>query len=191
MDHKKFDPAKLDRLNNPQRLERENPDLIWQTLDLPSPRLLVEIGAGTGFIALQFLRHLPVGSICACDISDQLLAWLGEHLPEEARGRVIPMKMSETEVPLAGGIADLVYMVNLHHELEDPPGILGEALRLLRPGGKVAVVDWKKAPTPEGPPLEIRFAAEEIVAQMRGAGFARVAAHPLLEHHHLVIGEKP
>jgi membrane protein DedA with SNARE-associated domain/ubiquinone/menaquinone biosynthesis C-methylase UbiE len=190
MDHKKFDPSKLDRLNNPKRLERENPDLIWRTLDLLSPRLLVEIGAGTGFIALQFLRHLPVGSICACDISEPLLGWLAENLPEEARGRVIPMKMSETEVPLAGGIADLVYMVNLHHELEDPPGILGEALRLLRPGGKVAIVDWKKAPTPEGPPLEIRATAEEITAQLIDAGFTRVVAHQLLEHHHLVIGEK-
>jgi len=190
MNHKKFDPAKLARLNNPQRLERENPDLVWQTLKLLSPRLLVEIGAGTGFIALQFLRHLPVGSICACDISETMLDWLAENLPEEARGRVVPMKMTENEVPLAGGIADLVYMVNLHHELEDPPTIVAEAQRLLRPGGKVAVVDWKKTPTPEGPPPEIRTTAEEIVAQMEKAGFVRIVVHPLLEHHHLVIGEK-
>ena len=158
----KFDPKKLAKLNNPERLHRENPELIWTTLALPSPDTVIDIGAGTGFFAIPFSRKMPHGKVYACDIAPEMIGWMEENLPDDCRQKVIPLKMTENTVPLPDGQADLVLMVNLHHELENPTALLGEAWRLLKIGGKLAIIDWRDEQTPDGPPVHIRVSESHI-----------------------------
>ena len=190
MESKKFDPKNLDKLNNPERFQALNPEAIWRTANLSDPRVLVDIGAGTGFFAIPFSKKLKAGRVYACDISDQMLGWMKEHLPPESRDVVIPVKMEENAVPLPDGIADLVYMINLHHELEQPGSVIREAHRLLKEGGKLMIIDWKKEETPEGPPVSIRVTETEIVTGMRKGGFSNIAGHQVLPYHNFVLGEK-
>jgi len=187
---KKFDPKKLAKLNDPRRLEHLNHDLIWEKAGLKNPSVVVDIGAGTGFFALLFSAKMKKGTVYACDISDEMLSWLEEHLPPESKGRVIPVKMEESSVPLPADMADLVYMINLHHELEEPLRIIREALRLLTRGGKLLIIDWKKEKTPEGPPVEIRVTEETIESQMLKAGFRDIMKYSVLPYHHFLVGEK-
>ncbi len=187
---KKFDPKKLAKLNDPKRLQYLNPDLIWEKAVLSDPAVLVDIGAGTGFFALLFSKKMKNGKVYACDISEEMISWMHDNLPEESRGVVVPVKMEETSVSLSGGTADLVYMINLHHELDDPQRILKESRRLLKKGGKVMIIDWKKEETPEGPPLDLRVTEETIEAQMRDSGFLRITKHAVLPYHYFLIGEK-
>lgn len=189
-DSKKFDPRKLEKLNNPERLKTMSPDLIWQKLALKDPRVLVDIGAGTGFFAVPFSRKMPGGKVYACDISDIMVRWMNENLPTDVRGVVEPLMMEETKVPLDSGIADLVYMINLHHELESPAAIMSESLRLLKKGGKLMIIDWKKEETPEGPPLEIRVTRDAIISDMGAAGFRNITSHAVLQYNHFVVGER-
>ena len=187
---KKFDPKKLARLNDPRRLEYLNPEIMWEKVAIENPGVLIDIGAGTGFFALLFCRKMKKGKVYACDISDELFAWMKDNLPTESKGFVIPIKMEESAVPLPDSTADLVYMINLHHELEEPLRILEESLRLLKEGGKLMIIDWKKEETPEGPPLGIRIAEETIENQMRESGFTNVTKHAVLPYHNFLIGEK-
>lgn len=107
-----------------------------------------------------------------------------------ARASVIPLKMGESLVPLPDGIADLVYMINLHHELEDPIMVIKETLRLLKDSGKLIIIDWKKEETPEGPPIPIRVTEETIENQMRACGFMNIRKHAVLPYHNFLVGEK-
>jgi len=187
---KKFDPKKLAKLNDPIRLKYLNPDLIWEKAGLQNPSVLIEIGAGTGFFSRLFGEKMEEGKVYACDISDEMLLWMHENLPSESKGRVIPVKMAESSVPLPDAMADLVYMINLHHELEQPQRILEEARRLLTRGGKLLIIDWKKEETPEGPPLELRVAEETIESQMLSAGFRDIKKYAFLPYHHFLVGKK-
>ena len=187
---RKFDPKKLAKLNDPKRLEYLNPDLIWEKAGLKNPSVLIDIGAGTGFFALLFSKKMKRGKLYACDISDEMLSWMKSNLPLESKGRVIPVKMEEGSVALPDDMADLVYMIDLHHELEQPQKVLREALRLLRRGGKLLIVDWKKEQTPEGPPLKIRVTEEAIQSQMLKAGFRDIIKYAVLPYHHFLVGEK-
>jgi ubiquinone/menaquinone biosynthesis C-methylase UbiE len=187
---RKFDPAKLAKLNDPKRLEILNPELIWTKADLKDPDILVDIGAGTGFFALPFSRKVRKGKVYACDISEEMISWMKNNLPPESQGVVIPLKMEESSVPLPDGIADLVYMINLHHELEDPVAAIKEALRLLKSGGKLIIIDWKKEETPNGPPLTIRLTEETIESQMLACGFTNIRKHAVLPYHSFLVGGK-
>lgn len=189
-EHRKFDPRSIHKLNDPERFSRENPDLIWQELGLEDPRVLVDIGAGTGFFAAPFARKMRNGKVYACDTQDEMLSWMKKNLPSDVRGAVRPLKMHETRVPLPDGIADLVYMINLHHELEEAAALIGESARLLKAGGTVLVMDWKKGDTPVGPPQEIRVTEEEIIRDLVQAGFRDVKARPVMAYHSFVTGKK-
>ena len=187
---RKFDPKKLAKLNDPKRLEYLNPDLIWEKAGLKNPSVLIDIGAGTGFFALLFSKKMKRGKLYACDISDEMLSWMKSNLPLESKGRVIPVKMEEGSVALPDDMADLVYMIDLHHELEQPQKVLREALRLLRRGGKLLIIDWKKEQTLGGPPLEIRVTKETMESQMLKAGFRDIIKYAVLPYHHFLVGEK-
>ena len=183
----KFDPKKLSKLNNPDRLKTLNPDLIWDTLELQNPKILIDIGAGTGFFAKEFSKKLDNGKIYACDSSDVMLQWMQENITDK---NIIPLKCSESSVELPNEIADLIYMLNVHHELLEPEALLAEAFRLLKFGGKIAIIDWKPEEMQEGPPLETRLSEEIVIEQLEKTPFRNITKHKFLPQHWFIVGEK-
>jgi ubiquinone/menaquinone biosynthesis C-methylase UbiE len=187
----KFDVTRLERLRDPERLRILSPDIIWSTLtDGITLDTLVDLGTGIGFFAIPFSRKIPQGIVYACDLRDEMLQYLKVAMQQEGRTNIRPVQTEEIKVPLDDGIADAVLMVNLHHELDFPDQTLQECHRLLRHGGKVAIVDWKPEPTPKGPPLEARVALETVRTQLQDAGFQNVTVHAVLPHHYVLTGLK-
>jgi ubiquinone/menaquinone biosynthesis C-methylase UbiE len=193
MAHLKFNMDKLERLNDPGRFETLPPDVFWDALGSPSGEAtLVEIGAGTGLFAAEFVKRGPGAVVYAADTADQMLEWMRTHRLEVAAERIIPVKASEVGLPLPDAMADAAYMINLHHELESPEASYAEALRLLKPGGRLLVVDWAPRDTPKGPPQEIRAQAEDVVRMLEGVGFADAAERAdALPWHWMVTAVRP
>jgi len=189
MNEKKFDPKKLKKLNNPQRLVDIPPDYICEKLHIDKPEVVVEIGAGTAFFSIAFLQKLEPSILYACDVSEVMINWVKENITSKYPD-IIPIKTEEDTVPLDDAIADLVFMINLHHELENPSQSVEDAFRILKPGGKIFVVDWKKTDMVEGPPVKIRCTPEEVREQIVNAGFADVEIYNELQKHFLVVAKK-
>jgi ubiquinone/menaquinone biosynthesis C-methylase UbiE len=184
---KRFDPRKLEKLNNPERLKEIPPQFIWEKLDLRECKTIVDFGAGTGFFSKSFLNMMKEGTVYAADISEIMVKWMNENISGTNRG-IIPIVMKESSIPLEKSIADLVLMINLHHELDHPLNSLKEAGRLLKPGGRICIIDWKKEDMPFGPPLEIRCSIDEISQQLNLAGFTNIQSDNSLIKHSVVWG---
>jgi ubiquinone/menaquinone biosynthesis C-methylase UbiE len=189
MNDKKFDPKKLQKLNNPQRLMDIPPDFVWEKLNIDKPAVFVEIGAGTAFFSVAFLQKSKTSTIYACDLSDVMIKWITENISPKYPN-IIPIKTEESAVPLDDEIADVVFMINLHHELDNPSLTAREANRILKPDGKIFIVDWKKEDMPEGPPATIRCLPEHIKEQLLNAGFTQINIYNELQKHFLIVGEK-
>lgn len=186
----KFDPKKLEKLNNPDRVKTLNPDLIWETLNMSNPEVLVDIGAGTGFFASLFCKRMSQGKIYACDTADIMINWMKENLSKDENCSIILTKCEENSISVADEVADLVYLINLYHELEEPKSMLLEAYRLLKNGGKIAVIDWKPEETPEGPPVKIRISENIVFNHLEDSGFKNIKNHTILPYHYFFTGEK-
>ncbi|WP_319524099.1 class I SAM-dependent methyltransferase [uncultured Desulfosarcina sp.] len=185
----KFDPKKLQRLNDPDRLKDIPPDIIRGKLNLDKAEVLVEIGAGTAFFSKVFLEKFAARTVYACDMSEIMIGWIKAHVTPKHPG-IVPVKSSESVIPLDDSLADLVFMINLHHELEDPTRMLEEAHRLLKAGGKIFIAEWLKKEMAEGPPVKIRWLSRDVKAQLVQAGFDNVRDDNGMAKHFLVIGEK-
>ena len=187
----KFDPKKKANLKDPERLAREDPELIWKTLALRRPQRFVDIGCGVGYAAIPFARKMPDGVVYACDISMEMLDALGGELETEKAGNIVPLHMEEVAVPLEDGLADCVYSQNIYHEFHRLDESLAEFMRLLKPGGLLAIIDWKPGDTPHGPPQEVRVSAEQIISDCAAAGYIDLTPHDVLPYHSFVTGRKP
>ena len=191
MAHFKFDPAKIARLDDPGRFDTLIPEVMWDAFGLDDPETLVEIGAGTGMFAARFASLAPRAVVYAADTSERMLEWMSDHRPEVAEGRVVPIHAEETSVPLDDEVADGLYMIAVHHELVDAPASYAEAFRLVKPGGRILVVDWAPIETPKGPPQEVRATPEQLAEALREAGFEDAQPVAGLPWHGMAAAGKP
>ena len=140
----KFDSKKLDRLNNPERLNLINTEEIIRALNLNDESIIVDIGVGTGIFSEHFLEKLPKAKGFGFDISKEMIKWIKENREVAVNGRLNVSVMNESDIPLEEKVADLVFMITVHHELEHPVELLKDIRRVLKDSGKLLICDWKE-----------------------------------------------
>ena len=106
--------------------------------------------------------------------------------------RAIERDFVSTGSGLPSESVDYAMLFNILHA-EDPLTLLGEAFRILRPPGKVAVIHWIHDPTtPRGPALSIRPRSEQCRRWMQDAGFELLLREVALPpYHYGIVGQKP
>ncbi len=189
MEEKRFNPQNLERLNNPERIKDFPPNELIKYAELNNPEVMIDLGAGTGFFSAQFAEKFPECKVYACDISEIMVDWMIDNILPDY-DNIVPMKMEDNQVPIDDEMADFLFTVNLHHELDSPEKTLKECYRLLKPGGKIAVSDWKKEDTGKGPSLDIRYEPKEVKKQLEEAGFINIDEHISFPNNFLLLAEK-
>jgi ubiquinone/menaquinone biosynthesis C-methylase UbiE len=179
----RFDPVHAAKLDDPRRLNSEPPELILNALALPQARVVVEIGCGSGYYTAPLLRHLaPGGLVAACDVSEKMLAILNQkQLPG-----IVGLCIDHPHLPFKDQSSDVVFAGNVLHEFDHPLAMLGEAFRILKPGGILGIVDWKKKDMDFGPPAGERLKLTEIESLLASSGFGSIQAHDVVAYHNVI-----
>jgi SAM-dependent methyltransferase len=133
---------------------------------------LVDFGCGYGTFAVAAAKLIP-GIVRALDIEPEMIEIVGAKCRQEglANVRTEVRDFVSSGSGLEEGSVDAALLFNiLHHD--DPVGLMDEARRILRPGGRLAVIHWNHDPTtPRGPALEIRPRPEQCIEWGKAAGF--------------------
>ena len=190
MEDRKFNPEHRNKLNNPDRLEKLNPQKIWKFIDCKNPGSIIDIGAGTAFITAALGKLAPKAHIDAFDIEPLMVEEMKSSLPEFSQ--ITPHLMEENQLPFPDGHANLVWMINLLHELKKPYLLLKEIKRVLKPNGKLLKIDWakKQEACESGPPLEHRIDEATITSLMVDADFSNIKTTEEFTDHLGVLGTK-
>lgn len=170
-DYEKFDVAKLERLNDPARLERVPAERIASAFGDARPATLIDVGAGTGLYACKLAELMPETTVLAVDTEPTMVDWMERHLQRVPAGRVVPMLGTEERLPVPDHVGDGAFMVNVHHELVDPVASYREIRRALKPGARIVISDWLPSDQEMGPPQRIRATAETIAEMLERAGY--------------------
>lgn len=186
---KKFDPAKRKKLNNPERLQWIPPERIWELLAAPGTTSYVDIDAGTGYITSEVASIAGKGVIIhALDIEPLMVKEMEETLP--VGSSIKAMLMEKDILPFSDNSIDGVWMITLYHELDSPGQMLAEIKRVLRPQGRVLVIDWEKKEEAckHGPPILHRVDIQTAIKQIKEAGFNNVTSQPGFTFHYGILG---
>lgn len=153
-----------------------DPEKLFAALDLKPGDTVMDLGCGEGNYTLPLARGVgEAGVVYALDLWEPGLATLRERAAKErlTNIRVIPGDVSQP-LKLPTPRVDLVFMATVLHDLAEA-GLAAPALtataRLVKPGGRLAVVEFQKIPGPPGPPLHIRLAPEETAGLVQPHGF--------------------
>lgn len=167
---RRFDPGKREGLLSSRRRERWQPLSFLSRLDLRAGQVVLDVGCGPGFWTLALAELVgPEGTVWALDASQEMLADLvRRHPPSQVR--LLPGELPTIGLPDAS--VDWSWAAFVFHEVEPPAQLAAEMRRVTRPGGRLAVLDWRPdAPSDNGPARSHRLSAAEVSEYLQAAGF--------------------
>lgn len=172
----------------PDRAAWQKPDQVLDALGLAAGQTVCDIGAGPGYFALRAARRVGAnGRVFAVDVEPRILDVLRARIEKAGLRNVTPVLALAADPLLPPRSCDLVLVVDTYHHFPERPKYLARLTALLRPGGRLANIDWHKRETAIGPPLDHRVAREEFLADAAKAGLRVVAEPKLLPHQYFVV----
>ncbi|HYL58840.1 MAG TPA: class I SAM-dependent methyltransferase [Candidatus Acidoferrales bacterium] len=127
-------------------------------LDLKPGSTVAEIGAGNGSVALAAAGKVgPAGHVYATEIDPAALEKIRNRVSESGLANLTVVNSSSDDTRLPVGCCDAIYMIGVYHHFTAPMETDASIYRALRPGGRLAVVDFfpaflLKPWTPKGVP---------------------------------------
>ncbi|MEO1816024.1 MAG: methyltransferase domain-containing protein [Acetobacterium sp.] len=167
----KFNPINKNKLDNEWRRENLPPVETLEKLGLKAGDIFADIGCGIGYFTIPAAQMIGDNSAYALDTSPEMLAEV--ELRSKAAGvkNIETLKTAELDLLIPDESVSFGLMVNVIHEIVDKNQFLEEISRIIKPGGKLAVIDWEKAETEMGPPIDHRIAKEDVVSMLEELGF--------------------
>jgi SAM-dependent methyltransferase len=150
---------------------------IWAVslLDVRPTDRVLEVGFGPGVAIAEFARRVTLGQVYGIDRSAVMVRQASRRNRVAIRtGRVVLTQASVDQPPDFGEPLDLVFSVNSLGFWTDPVARLQELRRLLRPGGRIALVSQ-----PRFPGVTTAQAAQELDDRLTQAGFTQIRLETL------------
>ena len=163
-----------------EQATREVPQLA-EVLALKPGRTVADVGSGGGAMAVVFANWLgPGGRVYATDIRAPELAEIRAAVAREGLANVDVLEGATRSTNLPSECCDAIFLRDVYHHLTHPQDIGASLLAALKPGGRLAIIDFPPDPgssIPDGVP-ENRgghgIPASIIVSEMTQSGFRHV-----------------
>lgn len=124
------------------------PDFVEQrratraALALRQGEKVLDIGSGPGLLACEMAAEVGAGgSVDGIDPSESMLALARGRRPPEGAAKIRFVAGDACALPFAGETFDAAVATQVYEYVHDMPAALGEAFRVLRPGGRLLVLD--------------------------------------------------
>ncbi|MFH1003735.1 MAG: class I SAM-dependent methyltransferase [Chloroflexota bacterium] len=169
------------------RRQWQDPEAILADIGLEAGLTFMDIGCGEGFFALPAARRVgETGTVYGVDTNGEAISRLKEKAAAEGF-RNLKLVTAEAEATVfCRGCADIVFFGIDLHDFREPGQVLANARRMLKPGGKLVDLDWKKEEMTWGPPLAKRFSQARAVSLIEAAGFRIEAVSEVKPYHYLI-----
>ncbi|MBM3341223.1 MAG: methyltransferase domain-containing protein [Betaproteobacteria bacterium] len=175
------------KFDDPKRDAWQKPAEVIQALQLKPDAVVADISAGTGYFATKFARAVPAGRVFAVDAEPDMVKYLGERAKRENLPNLSAVAAGAND-PRIPEKTDLIILVNTYHHIDKREHYFRALQNALKPGGRVAVVDFTLE-APEGPPPKMRIAPERVKKEMQAAGYALTQEHGFLPRQYFLVFE--
>lgn len=170
------------------------PERIVRSFDLQSGDHIADFGAGHGYYTIPMARIAGGdGKVYALDIQKSVLDIIRakarlEHLLN------VEYVWADLDTPqgskLKDKFFDFVLVANILFQAERKYVVVREAYRVLREGGRLAVIEWDETPAPMGPASQLRIKKEEARKLALQTGFELDREFAAGSHHYGLLFTK-
>jgi ubiquinone/menaquinone biosynthesis C-methylase UbiE len=186
----------VDADHKPHGAGRSSFDLIdekvlFNVLPLKPDITVADIGCGKGDYTIRVAKIIgPKGKVYGIDAWQDSLNELSQRAKNYGLTNIETLSGdANIKIPLNDKCTDTVLMTTVFHDLlRNSSGdvALGEIVRILKPGGKLAILEFKKIPDSPGPPLDIRLSPEEVEKKLLPFGLIKEALFDIGPYLYLI-----
>jgi ubiquinone/menaquinone biosynthesis C-methylase UbiE len=179
--------AYVARLDDPGRAKWQLPDRVVAALKLKKGGTAAEIGSGTGQFTIRMAKKVGGdGRVYAIDVEPRMLELLAERAAAAKAWGIVGLLAPEGN-GLPPEPVDAVLMVNVLHHLHARAEYLRALATRLKPGGRIAIVDFHDRELPVGPPPDHKLARADAIAAIEGAGLRILREEKFLPYQYFLI----
>jgi ubiquinone/menaquinone biosynthesis C-methylase UbiE len=175
-------------LEREERETEERPQAVIEALAIEPGQTIADLGAGSGYYSLRIAPIVgPRGKVLAVDVQRAMIASIEARARREGVANVETILASADDPHLPPASVDLVFMVDVYHELEYPYEVMRHVREALKPGGRVALVEYRKE-DPTVPIKEVhKMSEQQIIRELTAAGFKHLRTVRTLPLQHVVL----
>jgi predicted methyltransferase len=178
-------------LERRERETEEKPQLLIDALEIKPGQTIADLGAGSGYYSFRIAPLVgSTGKVLAIDIQPAMLEVIAQRASRERIANLAAVRASVRDPNLAPGSVDLLFMVDVYHELEYPYEVMTKVRAALKPGGRVALIEYRA----EDPRVAIKpvhkMSERQVRRELAAAGFRHVKTVRTLPLQHLIVFEK-
>lgn len=173
--------------DDPERDGWQKPATVVEAMAIEPGMVVADIGAGTGYFNAHFAKAVgETGKVLALDIEESLVRHMTERAEKEGTSNVEVRLTKPEAADLKAGEVDRVVLVDVYHHIQERGAYFGKLKDALKADGRLVIVDIRKT-APFGPPVEHRLTPDQVVGELKEAGFAEVERVEALEHQYIVV----
>jgi len=173
--------AYLEHLDSPERNSYQKPVEVIEALKLKPGMTVADIGAGSGYFTRRFIEAVTEsGKVYAVDVEPEMITYTKdsvEHMHVPYTAEFILAQPDNPKLPPQS--VDLIFLCNTYHHLEDRPTYFANLKSALKPGGRVAIIDFYH----DARSGDVGFPRKHLVPQQTVIDEFTKAGYRLLREH--------
>jgi predicted methyltransferase len=171
--------------DDPRRDAWQKPHEVMAALRLKPQAIVADIGAGTGYFTVRLAHLLTGGKVYAVDLEPDMVKHLAARAKRERLANVVAVQAAADDARLPEKV-DLVLMVDTYHHIDDRRGYFAKLKESLKPGGRVAIIDFT-LDSEVGPPPRARVSPDRVKSELGAAGYKLADEHTFLENQYFLV----
>lgn len=164
----------------PSSIWLHDPEKVFAELKLKPGDCFLDLGCGPGDYSIRASRAVgQSGLVYALDRQKEAMNQIREKMIFEGSSNIKAMQADITQpLPIDDACVDVCFMATVLHILQVKRAgqtLFKEIHRVLKQGGRLAIIECKKEDQPFGPPKHIRLSPEEVDDAVNGHGFKKTS----------------
>ncbi len=177
-------------LERPERDQEENTKQVLKNLELAADDWVADIGAGTGYYSFKIAPLVPQGKVFAVDIQEEMIALMKRKAADIKPGNLSFILNTPKRSKLPVGKLDVVFMVDVYHELSFPRAFIIDVYQALKPDGRFILLEYRM----EDPRVPIKrlhkMSVDQAKKEMEAVGFVMDENKTNLPWQHFMVFKK-
>ena len=165
---------------------------VLEGLSLTPSTVFLDLGCGAGNYTIPVAETIgPNGRVYGIDGWQEGLDELKRRAAALGLANIETIRADLNEhIPIGDALVDVCFASTVLHDLlREAPGekVMGEIARVLKPAGRLAILEFKKTEDGPGPPVAVRLSPEETEELVAASGFVKDRVIDLGPFHYLLI----
>ena len=167
-------------------------NILTDALPVKPGSAVLDLACGTGAYSLLLSEMVGEnGLVYAVDLWEKGLLTLEDQIEANGIKNIMPLLADATKkIEIDDDSVDLCLMATVLHDFEEAGqagAVLKQVQTLLKPNGRLAVIEFKKIDGPPGPPISIRLSDDEADTLVSGYGLKKLKTIDLGNYNYLTL----